>query len=163
MMKRKLPTVLIEMHHNHLTCKKSPGGLAGRASELQPFETFKKGHFCSPDFRKPVKKFLICLAFKCINCPKSMRRHLICVLFWFSVILMHFVIIHFCRLQSDSYNIPRVRDTLFALVTVWHVGGHATCRICRRDLVWKSVFSCYDTEMLSYFNLCSRDFLWLII
>lgn len=42
MMKRKLPTVLIEMHHNHLTCKKSPGGFAGRAFELQPFETFEK-------------------------------------------------------------------------------------------------------------------------
>lgn len=39
MMKRKVPTVLIEMHHNHLTCKKSPGVFAGRASELQLLET----------------------------------------------------------------------------------------------------------------------------
>jgi len=35
-----------------------------------------------------------------------------------------------------------------------HVGG-----------IWskKAILSCYDTEILSYFNLCSRDFLWLII
>lgn len=108
----------------------------------------KREIFVLQIFGKPVKKFLICLAFKCLNCPKSMRRHLICGLFWFSVvILMHFVIIHFCRLQSDSYNIPRVHDTLFALVTVWHVGGH-TCRICRRDLVWKSGF-----ELSWYWNV----------
>ncbi len=65
MMKRKLPTVLIEMHHNHLTCKKSPGGFAGRASELQPFEIFEKQNDCFPDFWNPVKgSFLYVWSFK---------------------------------------------------------------------------------------------------
>lgn len=46
MMKRKVPTVLIEMHHNHLTCKKSPGAIAGRASELQLLETLGMSEKC---------------------------------------------------------------------------------------------------------------------
>jgi len=70
----------------------------------------KREIFVLQIFGNQLKKFLIYLAY------------LIYGLFWFSVvILMHFVIIHFCRLLSDSYNIPGVSDTLFALVTVWHV------------------------------------------
>lgn len=79
-------------------------------------------------WKKKKKKFLICLAFKYINRPKCTRRHLVCGLFWFLVdIFMHFVMVHLCRLQTDSYNIPRVPDTLFALVTCHCLACRRTC------------------------------------